>query len=276
MSMPGMSLIRLLMGLFLGRKRTEEALGSLHHFLRHSRYMLNPLYRENARKLREFRDKHSGKRCFIIGNGPSLKGMDLSPLKNEYTFGLNRIYLLFDKLGFETTYYVAVNQLVMEQCGKEIDKLSCPKFVRWEFKDLAGPSGDYIFLTGRSGPKFSKELSSEGVWDGATVTYVAMQLAYYMGFAEAVLIGVDHRFSTQGKPHALVVSREDDANHFSKDYFGKGFRWQLPDLQTSELAYGLAKDVFEKSGRKIIDATVNGNLDIFPKADFGDLTRARH
>ena len=61
-------------------------------------------------------------RCFILGNGPSLKKTNLALLENEYTFGLNRIYLLFDQLGFSTTYYVAVNHLVIEQCANEIIK----------------------------------------------------------------------------------------------------------------------------------------------------------
>ena len=39
-----------------------------------------------------------GDRCVIIGNGPSLRSMDLSSLKDEVTFGMNRIYLLFDKM----------------------------------------------------------------------------------------------------------------------------------------------------------------------------------
>src|SRR6185295_12690269 len=32
-----------------------------------------------------FRDRHKGKRCFVIGNGPSLKNQDLSLLADEIT-----------------------------------------------------------------------------------------------------------------------------------------------------------------------------------------------
>ena len=71
--------------------------------------------RRSARNLRSLKDAHRGKRCFIIGNGPSLKGMDLSPLRGEVTFGLNRIYLLFDRLGFRTSFLVTVNELVVAQ-----------------------------------------------------------------------------------------------------------------------------------------------------------------
>ena len=78
----------------------------------------NPVWMESVQRVRAYRNKHEGRRCFILGTGPSLKKTDLSLLKNEFTFGLNRIYLLFDELKFNTTYYVAVNNLVIEQCAE--------------------------------------------------------------------------------------------------------------------------------------------------------------
>jgi hypothetical protein len=68
---------------------------------------LHPWRRESIQRLTEFKDIHKGKRAFIIGNGPSLKHTDLGRLRNEYTFGMNRIYLLFEELGFHTTYFAA-------------------------------------------------------------------------------------------------------------------------------------------------------------------------
>ncbi|MCI0854684.1 MAG: hypothetical protein J4N91_09695, partial [Chloroflexi bacterium] len=60
-----------------------------------------------------YRDRHRGERCFVIGNGPSLKQTDLSLLKEEFTFGMNRIYMIFAELGFSTTYFLAINTLVI-------------------------------------------------------------------------------------------------------------------------------------------------------------------
>jgi len=103
------------------------------------------------------------------------------------------------------------------------------------------------------------------------VTYVAMQIAFYMGFHQVILIGVDHSFSTKGQPHAVVVTETKDPNHFDEQYFGKGFRWQLPDLDGSELAYRIAKYQFERYGREIVDATISGKLDVFKKVAYKDL-----
>lgn len=231
-------------------------------------------YRSGLKRIAALRDKHKGERCFIIGNGPSLKNTDVSLLRDEVTFGLNRIYLLFDELGFATTYYVAINKLVIEQFAHDIIRLPCPKFIRWQACDLIDFTDTMMFLYPREdqGPRFYTDIT-EGIWVGATVTYVAMQIAYYMGFAKVILIGVDHSFTTKGEPHATVLAAGDDPNHFDPDYFGKGFRWQLPDLETSELAYRLAKYQFEIDNRELVDATVDGSLRVFPKVDYQTLFR---
>ncbi len=257
----------------LGAARTRSLVGGFLDLKTLLTCRASPAYRESVRRIRTYRDRHMGERCFIIGNGPSLRRMDLSLLKDEYTFGLNRIYLLFDTMGFVTTYYVAVNKYVIEQCAEEISGLPCPKFINWNARRLISLSPDLMFVRSRSGPKFSVNIDTDGVWEGATVTYVAMQIAYWMGFREAILIGVDHVYRARGRPHRLVTSGGHDTDHFHPEYFGKGFRWQLPDLETSELAYKLAKSQFERSGRVILDATVGGKLQVFPKVEYAEILR---
>jgi hypothetical protein len=233
-------------------------------------------WRENQVILQNYRDLHKGKRAFIIGNGPSLREMDLSLLKDEITFGLNRIYLLFPQLGFTTNYLVSVNELVLEQCSTEIESLSLPRFITWRarqwFGEAAGRPKELLFLdTDYTGVEnFSGEATGR-IFEGFTVTYVALQLAFFMGIEEAVLIGVDHNFATQGPPNATVTSTGDDPNHFTPGYFGKGFRWQLPDLEGSERAYRMAAKAYAADGRRIVDATVGGKLTVFSKVDYTSL-----
>jgi hypothetical protein len=226
--------------------------------------------RQSRRRLPGLRDAHRGQRCFIIGNGPSLRETDLTLLRNEATFGLNRIYLIFDELGFNTTYLVTVNRLVVEQCRDEIAALPIPKFTTWGNRDLVPFTPNTLFLRSLPGPRFFTDIT-HGIWEGATVTFVAMQIAYYLGFQKVILIGVDHSFAAKGQRHKVVVSHGDDPNHFDPRYFGKGFRWQLPDLETSEVAYGLARARFEADGREILDATIGGKLQVFRKASYQEL-----
>ena len=229
---------------------------------------------ENRCQLSNFHDIHRGERCFIIGNGPSLKKMDLSVLRDEYSYGLNRIYLLFDQIGFLPPYYVCINELVLEQFSNEIQGYNKPKFLNWNRRTLfKNTDTDTHFvkiklaLRDVFGMDIRKPISS-----GGTVTFAAMQIAYFMGFQTVILIGVDHSYRSRGIPNLTVTRNEDrDLDHFHPEYFPKGSKWQPPDLIRSEVAYRLARRAFEADGRVILDATVNGNCTIFDKVAFTDL-----
>jgi hypothetical protein len=230
---------------------------------------LSPRWYASRYRLSTLRNSHKGERCFIIGNGPSLRQTDLTRLRREFTFGLNRIYLLFPELGFTTSCLVSVNDLVLEQCFQEIKALSIPKYLTWRSRRWFADDPRVVFVdTDFTGSEsFSQEVSSR-VFEGYTVTYVALQLAFHMGFSEAILIGVDHNFVTKGPANEAVISQGDDPNHFAPNYFGAGFKWQLPDLEGSERAYSLAKQAYEIAGRHVLDATIGGKLTIFPKVDY--------
>ena len=219
-------------------------------------------------RLKTYKDRHRGQRCVIIGNGPSLNRMDLSFLEREISFGVNRIYLLFERCKFRPSYYVAINPLVLAQSAAEIRNIAAPKFLSHKgvsfFPDVRG---DWVFLQEAGEWAFSKD-PCYGVHEGWTVTFVAMQLAYYMGFEEVVLIGVDHHFAQNGKPNQTVVAAGADQNHFHPEYFGKGVRWNYPDLKRSAISYQMAKEAFESDGRRILDATVDGRLTVFSKVDY--------
>ena len=102
--------------------------------------------KKNRMNLLRYKDIHKGERCFIIGNGPSLNKMDLSLLKDEITFGMNRIYLLFNKVGFKTNYHVVTNSLVVTQFIDEIKRINVPSFVPWRHRKLFSDKTNYSFM----------------------------------------------------------------------------------------------------------------------------------
>jgi len=234
--------------------------------------LVDPRLRRDQDRIAGFKDIHREKRCFVLGNGPSLRRTDLSMLENEITIGMNRIYLLFPELGYQTKYYVSVNTLVIEQCAADIKGLAMPKFITWRGRRWLRDDPGVIFMdTDYTGsPSFSAQATGR-VFEGSTVTYVALQLAYFMGFQQVILVGVDHDFKTRGQANATVVAQGEDEDHFAPNYFGPGFRWQLPDLEASERAYLIARESFLADGRTILDATVGGKLTVFPKISYRDL-----
>jgi hypothetical protein len=205
----------------------------------------------------QFKDKHKDKTCLIVGNGPSLKNVGNNWLSKYPTFGSNRIFLKYIP-----DYYVAVNNLVIEQNRNNIQKIDCEKFIPQGFGIISNE------LTITREHKFCLDPSKE-VYEGYTVTFVSLQLAYYMGFTTVLLIGVDHRYKYDGKPNEVHLMKSDDPNHFDDSYF-KNQLWNNPDLVKSEEAYSMAKYAYEYDGRKIINITPNSALNIFEKGDMSE------
>jgi len=225
----------------------------------------------HRRRLLKFSDLHRGDSCFIIGNGPSLNKMDLSLLKGRHVFGLNKIHLLQERVDLDLSYHVAVNSLVIEQSIREFEALNCPSFLSFGAARELTRGDDHIHMLATDS-YFQTPYSFyvdplRPISEGYTVTYVALQLAFYMGFSRVFLIGVDHSFKSVGNPNEEQVLNGDDQNHFDPRYFSN-MKWHLPDLEASELSYCLARWFFSRAGREIFDATVDGRLQVFPKISY--------
>lgn len=235
-------------------------------------------FHPQADKNREFIQKiqgiHNGKRCFIVANGPSLLKTNLELLGDEITFGMNRIYLNFERSTFRPKYLVAVNELILEQWANEISQLNMPKFLNWNRRTYYGdPGSKTMYIKSKMTIKDSFQYDlTRPVVIGATVTFVALQLAYYMGFQKVYLVGLDHNYKEKGIPSKTETRRPDqDESHFHVNYFPKGYKWQLPDLLRSEIEFDISRKAFEADGREVLDATIGGKCHIFKKTAYEDL-----
>jgi hypothetical protein len=231
------------------------------------------LRKDNLRKLHSYKNRHLGQRCFIIANGPSLNSMDLSLLKNELSIGMNRIYLNESKMGFLPTYLVVSDVKVqIRQFYNELQNVATTTFINWNGRKFFRSANGIVYFHQTFRSEFSDDFA-KGVWGGHSVTNVCIQLAYYMGFKQVILLGKDHNYIEQGVPGEFVVSTGEERNHFVEGYYQKGMKWKIPDYKGEELAYQMAKATFEKAGREIIDATVGGKLQVFKKVPFNNLFR---
>ena len=206
-------------------------------------------------------EKHEGETCLIIGNGPSLKSVPREFLLRYPSFGTNRIYLMD---GFTPTYYCSVNPLVIQQFIGDIAEINAPKFLpaAYCFDDTCLPLNSSGIVA------FSQDASS-WIYEGHTVTFVCMQIAFYMGFKTILLVGVDHKFTFDGRPNAQQIMDGDDPNHFHPSYF-KGYAWNNPDLPRSEQAYKLARAVYEANGGRIINLTPSTGENAFEHGDISE------
>ena len=216
-------------------------------------------------RLKSIKDKYKGQKAVIICNGPSLLKTNLEELAGTFTFGLNKINLLFDKSDFRPSCVVAINPYVLEQNKEFYNSTDIPLFL-----DLFAATNKIIkakqnitFI--HSGPEGFARDCAVSYCQGFTVTYAAMQLAFHMGFHKVALIGADHDFADKGTANKLVTATTKDRNHFDPRYFSNGMQWQLPDLIESDASYSKARDTFIAFGRSIVNATEGGKLEIFER-----------
>jgi hypothetical protein len=257
------------------RRTAITRLRGAHAYWRHEARSAPELH-----SLRPLRGAGRGRRCVIMGGGPSLRSCDPDLLKKEITFGVNGIFLIEDWLGFLPTYYVVEDALVVEDRAEEIGRLEGPiKIYSHMYRERIPQHGDlrlanilYDYTSYEGFPNFSHD-AARCMWVGGTVSYLCLQLAYYMEFDPVVLVGFDHSYAkpadvtTSENPNEWT-SHSDDPNHFHPEYFGKGKRWHAPHTERMELAYIRAEEEFRKAGRRVINATEGGKLEVFERVPF--------
>lgn len=237
---------------------------------------------EAERKLAGLKNRHQGQRCFIIGNGPSLRISDLDRLTDEITFASNKIYLAFDQTDWRPTYYVVEDSLVAQQNYEEINDLSgFPKFFPICMKLWAPVFKDGIYYNVvwedfyPQFPGFSINALDKLYW-GSTVIYTCIQLACFMGIRVIYLIGVDFNFTLPAKTGKEEKGRiyyisEGERNHFHPNYRKPREKWHEPELHYQEKAYLAAREAVQQLGGQILNATRGGKLEIFQQVDVDTL-----
>jgi hypothetical protein len=228
---------------------------------------------KSRKKLKALHNCHKGKRCFIIGNGPSLDVQDLEKLKGEICFGTHQVYKIFDKTEWRPTYYCAQDRALINLSAKEISKIQ----VKEKFIGIVKPL-KYASIKGATFvsmrldsfypelPKFSEDVSVH-IYEGFTVSYMCFQLAVYMGFSEIYLLGIDHNYSVTKLPNGEIQKDENAKDHFSQEYETP----VVPQLYKSVLSYEAARAYAEENGITIKNATRGGKLEVFERIDFETL-----
>lgn len=241
-------------------------------------------------KLAGLKDKYKGERIFIIGNGPSLNRTDLSKLKNEYTFATNRFYLMYEKIDWKPTFYTCVDRRVVCDIFSEVNGLSGSTFFFDEtFRGLYRGGEDVVFFNQRlrKGEELDKTFSFDAgtvVYNGNTVLFYTVQLAYFMGFSTIYLIGCDLGYKVKetvvqegedvfkmGVAFDLKSTEDDDPNHFDPRYFGKNRLWHAPNEKGMVDDHLISLRAMNSQGRNMFNATVGGELEIYQRVQFDSL-----
>lgn len=233
----------------------------------------------DTQKLRRLKNTKIGKRCFIVGNGPSLNIADLERIKNEDSFAVNRIYKIFAQTNWRPTFYCSQDTSVLDEIEGDIKNIldECEgvflnSYIARNKKNIVKRNNLYYFYLNTERyypqlPRFSQNVCRQ-IFEGFTVAYASIQLAVYMGYSEIYLIGTDHSYNVNKKQDGSI-EKNDGTTNYMKGLEGKlGFP---PQLENSTLAFRKANQICKEKGIIIKNATRGGKLEEFERVDFDDL-----
>lgn len=234
---------------------------------------------DNTRRIASFHNKYQGQRCFLIGNGPSLRLSDLNMLKDEICFGCNMIYKVFERTDWRPTFLCASDRVVAQAAAEQLQaNPECTLWVSRTAYDLMKYKGDnLIYVSNLRKEKFyvHGDMTEYYVPSIATVMTFMIELAMYMGFSEIYLLGVDFTIGRGKNDHFMNSYRDKEMTtleHIKMRNMFKGEDIGVHDAQIrfegrALYAYEQLEKYAKKHGYHVYNATRGGMLEVFERAD---------
>lgn len=236
-----------------------------------------------GKALAGYKNKYAGRRCFFIGNGPSLCAEDLTRLqkKGEICFAFNRIYNIFDQTPWRPTFYISQDEKMLGGCADTVNQAELgikliPIQLKW-YHGIQIQNATWFNIIHQQAESpmdflFSDDAARE-LYNSSTVMYTAAQLAAYMGFSEIILIGVDHHFRFSQNNQGEIVVDESAKDYFSEKYNEDKANLYIPNTEKSTLTYMAMKTHCDTRGIRVYNATRGGRLEVFQRIDFEEILK---
>ena len=231
-------------------------------------------------ELIDYKNKHSGKTCFIFGSGPSIKNQDLSSIVDYYSFCSNwfPMHPEFERL--KINYYCAyddnfVSPDVNEQWYRMIKHINCIFFFPMQWNKISFRLKKLFYVNYRprkkiyNNNKFSYDIF-KGFYNGDTVIInFCIPLAFFMGFEKIILLGCecDYGFEKDNNLDNAYFHSAESHETMNKHSKLSAYIWQQNVLRSYEVINTYAKQF----GKKIINATNGGRLNIFPRKKLSEI-----
>jgi hypothetical protein len=248
-------------------------------------------YGELLKRNEVFRNRHQGRRCFVIGNGPSLKEQDLAPLAGEITFVVNYFHLhpiISDT--WQPSYYCLSDPAYFD--GREpIESIrdiaakvpAAPFFVPHFARDFLETSKAlpadrtyYVGLCSGLEDEWTAVPDFTRVTPGVqTVVQLAIMAAMFMGCTPIYLLGLDHNWLSHGGVPINFYSKEEVKNQPQGNVGNWDYKSLMLAMTTIWRVYEMHQRIAARHGIKIMNATHGGFLDVFERASYEQLMAQR-
>lgn len=246
---------------------------------------------ESNSRVSKWKNAFVGKKCFLVGNGPSLRTEDLEKIQEAdiITMGCNFINKLFDKTSWRPDFFCCCEvTAVMTNLDFIRNSQLKSKFIidlettRYSEEVSETEDNDICLVRYVSNPQIISDDPSRVVTGAYSVMSVMLEIALYMGFSEIYLIGVDNTM-----PPTVFTSNflEVQSHFYSEDADELQKRREtFPEYNLGRLnddwfeyqnnlnrIYSNFKAYAENKGVRILNATRGGKLEVFERVDFDSI-----
>lgn len=211
-------------------------------------------------------------RCFIIGNGPSICKEDLAKLGNEDCFVSNRFCYGYDMIEWRPKYYVV--QDIYALSASELNNLEASYCLFGSYvwrKNTIKKDNAWCIPTRRALSvnkiRFGSSLEDEIV-SAYTVTFTIMQIAYYLGYKEVYLLGIDHKFPCVHDDKGNIISNTEERAHFFNEK-----STEMINIEGMTNAYICAEKFAKQHDFHIYNCTRGGKLEVFQRKSLEEVLR---
>lgn len=241
-----------------------------------------------------FRNAYTGKRCFVLGNGPSLKEIDLAILRNEYTFTVNQIARRDDFPQLHTNFHFWADpaffridpekpeDLELLDTMKSVDTEDNHPFVFFPYNqidfaekfNLIKNLNLFYFVSDVQIPLEETDYTHM-VPSFDTVVQWCITMAIYMGFSEIYLLGCDNTSiinniysaaDQKAEEYGYTVSENEQKRMKSLLSYHSLYDYVYSYLRVLS-DYKKLNDFCEKNNISLINCTTNSAIDSIPKKD---------
>lgn len=230
-------------------------------------------YTRRYNDLKVLKGKYEGKRCFVIATGPSLKLDDVLMLKDEFTFGMNNICLLYDKTSWRPSILGIQDTSVYERLESRLQDSSDNVWVSSFLADRYPSARQFkqypinhaymlynYLCTDKLSVKFSDN-AFKVVYDAYSITFSLMQIAVYMGFKEIYLLGCDCNQAVGKQNHFMENGHVEDSQKLA----GSADR--------NIFSHCEIKKFCDARGVKVYNATRGGCLEVYPRIQLEEVLK---
>lgn len=238
-----------------------------------------------------YRNIHEGERVFILCTGPSISKMELAKLKDEKTIAVSGFFLHKDCQTISPDYYCLPTfekflgfGLATEYLRKiQESTLKTQYFFSIYEKQIVDKMREYdnrcvnyvAFMSTPDFEKFNIDLTNPAP-SPQSVSIMALEIALYMGFKTIYLLGTEHDSLLTGRYTHFYDYSESIVSQSNPDENAQGkcktsFNFELAAIYNLWKQYKKIKQIAERNGAKIYNATKGGILDVFERVDFDTL-----